>query len=86
MAEFEQAELERQFAQNMVNATMQTLDVARANAAAQHLYITPYVRPSLPESSTYPRSVRSVIVVGVLAFVFWICLLLMTRSIRERFA
>jgi capsular polysaccharide transport system permease protein len=86
IGEFEQLELERQFAQNMVNATMQTLDVARANAAAQHLYITPYVRPSLPESSTYPRPLRSVIVVGILAFVFWICLLLMTRSVRERFA
>jgi capsular polysaccharide transport system permease protein len=85
MAEFEQLELERQFSQNMVTATMQALDTARANAAQQHLYITPYVRPSLPESSVYPRPVRSVIVVGLLAFVFWMCGLLILRSIRERF-
>jgi capsular polysaccharide transport system permease protein len=85
MAEFEQIELERQFAQNMVTATMQALDTARANAAAQHLYITPYVRPSLPESSLYPRPLRSVTVVGFLAFVFWVCGLLILRSIRERF-
>jgi capsular polysaccharide transport system permease protein len=86
IGEYEQLELERQFAQNMVNATMQTLDVARANAAAQHLYITPYVRPGLPQSSTYPRPVRSVMMVAFLAFVFWVCLLLVARSIHERFA
>lgn len=85
MAEYEQIDLERQFAQNMVTATMQALDTARANAAQQHLYITPYVRPSLPESSVYPRPVRSVIVVGLLAFVLWMCGLLVLRSIRERF-
>ena len=57
IAEYEQLDLERQFAQLMVTSTMAALDTARANAAAQHLYITPYVRPSLPESSIYPRRI-----------------------------
>lgn len=86
IAEFEQLDLERQFAQNVVNGAMQALEQARANAAAQHLYITPYVRPSLPDSSTYPRRFISVLVIGLIAFGLWTISLLTVRSIRERFS
>ena len=86
MAEYEQLDLERQFAQTMLTSTLQALDQARATAASQHLYITPYVRPSLPTSSTYPRRVLSVAGVGLLAFAIWLIGLLIVRSIRERFA
>lgn len=86
VGEYEQLNLELQFAQAMVTSTMQALDTARANAAAQHLYITPYVRPSLPQSSTYPQPVWAIAKVGFFAFVFWLIGLLIVRSIRERFA
>jgi capsular polysaccharide transport system permease protein len=86
VGEYEQLNLETQFAQNMVTSTMQALDQARANAASQHLYITPYVRPSLPESSTYPRRIFSVAYVGMLGFIFWIIGLLIMRSVTERFS
>jgi capsular polysaccharide transport system permease protein len=85
VAEYEQLELDRTFAQAVVTTAMQALEQARANAAAQHLYITPYVRPSLPESSAYPRRFFSVIVVGLIAFGIWVVALLTVRSIRERF-
>jgi capsular polysaccharide transport system permease protein len=85
IAEYEQLELERGFAQALVTSAMQGLEQARAMAASQHLYITPYVRPSLPESSTYPRRFLSVVVVGALAFAVWVIGLLTIRSIRERF-
>jgi capsular polysaccharide transport system permease protein len=78
--------MERQFAQTMLTGALQALDQARANANAQHLYITPYVRPSLPTTSTYPDKFLSVLEVGGLAFVFWLILLLIARSMRERFA
>jgi capsular polysaccharide transport system permease protein len=86
VGDFEQLNLEMQFAQSMVTSTMQALDQARANAAAQHLYITPYVRPSLPQSSTYPRRLLSIASVGLFAFAFWVIGLMILRSIRERFA
>jgi capsular polysaccharide transport system permease protein len=85
VAEYEQLELERGFAQAVVTTAMQALEQARANAAAQHLYITPYVRPSLPESSVYPRRIFSIIVIGLIAFGVWVVALLTVRSIRERF-
>lgn len=85
VGDYEQINLEVQFAQAMVTSAMQALDQARANAAAQHLYITPYVRPSLPESSTYPRRLLSVAALGALAFAIWLIGLMIVKSIRERF-
>lgn len=84
IAEFEQLDLERQFAQNMVTSTMAALDGARAGAAAQHLYVTPYVRPSLPESSIYPRRALEIATVAGLALIFWLIGLLIGRSVLER--
>lgn len=86
MGEYEQLDLERQFAQTMLTSTLQSLDQARANAAAQHLYITPYVRPSLPTSPPYWDRTVSILRVAAIAFVFWLIALMLVRSIRERFA
>jgi capsular polysaccharide transport system permease protein len=86
VAEYEQLDLERQFAQNMLTGAMQALDQARANASSQHLYITPYVRPHLPQSATHPRRFLSVVSVTGVAFLVWIVVLLFARSVRERFS
>lgn len=86
VGEYEDLKLDQQFAQSMLTSTMQALDQARANAAAQHLYITPYVRPNLPRSSTYPDRPFMTAVTAFFGFAFWIVALLIIRSIRERFA
>ena len=86
VGEYEQLNLEVQFAQTMVTGTMQALDQARANAASQHLYITPYVRPSLPQSSVYPNRFLSILTVAAISLGIWFCGVLLTRSIRERYA
>jgi len=85
VGQFEQLNLEVQFAQNMLTGAMQALTQARVNALTQHLYITPYVRPHLPQSSTYPRRFLSVLMVALMAFSFWLAGLMIVRSIRERF-
>ncbi|MEA2984484.1 MAG: capsular polysaccharide transport system permease protein [Alphaproteobacteria bacterium] len=84
IAEYEQLDLERQFAQTMVTSTMAALDTARASAASQHLYITPYVRPSLPESSVYPRRLLTIGTVAGLGLIVWLIGLLVGRSAFER--
>jgi capsular polysaccharide transport system permease protein len=86
VGEYEKLNLEVQFAQAMVTSTMASLESARANAAAQHLYITPYVRPSLPQSSTYPDRPLDILGAAALSFAFWLGGLLIVRAIRERFA
>jgi capsular polysaccharide transport system permease protein len=86
MAEYEQLDLERQFAMGMLTSARTSLDQARARATAQNLYITPYVRPHLPRSAIYPKRVLSIATVGMLAFAAWVVGMLILRSIRERFA
>ena len=83
VADFEQLELERQFAQGMVTSAMQSLEQARSTAMAQHVYVTPYVKPMLPQSSTYPRRLLSIGIAAFGFFLFWLVLLLVSRSIRE---
>jgi capsule polysaccharide export protein KpsE/RkpR len=48
--------------------------------------IAPYVQLSLPQSSTYPPRLLSILTVGALAFAIWMIGLLVMRSICERFA
>jgi capsular polysaccharide transport system permease protein len=83
VSEYEGLMLDRTFAQNLVTSTMSTLEMARANAAQQHLYITPYVRPSLPQSSTYPNRPKAIFMVAFVCFLSWLVGLLIYRSIRE---
>lgn len=83
VVEFEQLDLERQFAQNLVTTAMQNLEQARTTALAQHVYVTPYVKPMVPQSSTYPRRYLSIAVATFGFFLFWLVGLLVVRSIRE---
>ncbi|MGH9551618.1 MAG: hypothetical protein ACRD3W_19695, partial [Terriglobales bacterium] len=85
VAQFEQLDLERQFAQTMLTGAQQSLDQARAVAAAQFLYIEPYMRPSLAESSIYPRRLVSIALTAFFSLVGWSILLLIARSIREHY-
>jgi capsular polysaccharide transport system permease protein len=83
---YEQLDLERQFAQNMVLSTMQSLEQVRASSLTQHIFVTPYVLPSLPTSATYPRRGLSVAIVGLAALFLWAIGLLVMRSINEHLA
>lgn len=85
VGKFEQLDLERQFAQNMVQSLMQNLEQARAAALAKHVYVTAFISPALPESSTYPRRYLSIFIAAFVCFLFWILGLLIVRSIREHF-
>jgi capsular polysaccharide transport system permease protein len=80
---YEELSLEQQYAQNMVVQTMQALDIARANAAAQHLYIVPYVKPSLPQKAIYPRRTLDIVLGALCCFGFWLGSLLIVRSIQD---
>lgn len=83
VAKFELLELERQFAQNMVQSLMQNLEQARAAALSQHVYVTAFVSPALPQSSTYPKRLLSIFVGAFIFFLFWVVGLLIVRSVRE---
>lgn len=83
VAEFDKLEVERQYAQSTVLNALQNLDRARSNAAAQHMYLTPYVRPVLPTSPAGPLISKILTLFGLGLFSFWLCGLLIVRAIRQ---
>lgn len=83
MAKYEKLDLDRQYAQTMLINALQAYDQARAYAAAQHLYLTPYVRPTLPETATYPRRMLTLLLAAGALFGVWLSGLVIYRSIRD---
>lgn len=83
VGDFEQLELERQFAQTMVQSMMTNLEQARANALAQNVYVTAFITPSMPESPTYPRRILSIFVAAFILVLGWMFVLLIVRSMKE---
>ena len=83
---YEQLTLELQFAQNMMTSTVQSLEQARSSAMARRIFITPYVHPAKPHSSTYPNRVVAIFIVAGLCTLLWTVALLLGRSIREHLA
>ena len=84
--EFEQLDLERTFAKNLVNNALQQLEDTRAAAATKHMYVTAYVTPSMPQASTYPKRITSAAIFAFACLVVWTLGILLTRAIREHAA
>jgi capsular polysaccharide transport system permease protein len=83
MGSFEELEGERHFAETAYQHALEALDRARIDAARQQIYIADFVRPSLPEQALYPRRLRSLGIVFVVAFAAWAIGSLAVRSVRD---
>ena len=83
MGDYEQLDLERQFALDSVKKALATLDDARSRTVYQVMYVTPFVVPNLPQSSTYPQRLFFVGLVFMGCLLFWTAGLLFFRSVRE---
>lgn len=86
VGDYEQLTLERGFAMDQVKSAKATFEQARQSAMIQHMYVTPFVSPSLPQSSTYPKRYLSIIVATFGCFLFWLVGTLVIRSVREQLA
>ena len=71
MGSYEQLESERTFAENAYQHALQSLDRSRMNADRQQVYVASFVQPTLPEEALYPRRLRSIGVVFLIAFSVW---------------
>jgi len=83
MGAYEQLESERGFAESAYRHSLEALDRARMNADRQHIYIADFVQPDLPEKALYPRQLRSLTIVFVIAFATWAIGCLTVRSVRD---
>jgi capsular polysaccharide transport system permease protein len=83
LADFEGAMVEKEFAQKAYESAMATLELARADADRQHRYVAGIATPSLPDESTYPLRIRSVLTALVLTLLIWGVGTMLVATVRE---
>jgi capsular polysaccharide transport system permease protein len=83
MGRYEELESERRFAEDAYQHALEALDRSRLNADRQHVYIADFVPPRLPEEAVYPRRVRALTIVFLVAFAVWAIGGLTVRSVRD---
>ena len=59
-AEYEQLQLEHEFAQKQFFSAMTSLEASRIHAESQSRYVVAFIEPTLPEESLWPRRMYSI--------------------------
>ena len=84
ISEFESLSVDRQYAEETYRAALAAVDLARAGASRQTLYLAAFVRPTLPETSEFPRRWVLVTLVALFLTMAWGVLSLVYYSLRDR--
>jgi len=83
IARFEKQELERRFAERLLEVAQAAYERARQESERQHVYLARFVEPKKPEIAEYPRRIRSTAFVGICAFALWSVAMLVIAGIRD---
>ena len=84
VAEFERLTVDREFAEVAYTAALGALDVARADAQRQSLYLATFVRPTLAETSEHPRRPMILGLVALFGMLTWAVATLVYYAVRDR--
>lgn len=83
IARFEKQELERRFAERLLEVAQAAYERARQESERQHIYLARFVDPKRPEIAEYPRRARSAAFVGICAFAVWSVVMLVIAGVRD---
>lgn len=83
MAEYQQLKLNEMFAEKLYTIAQSSYERARQDRNAQSLYLSVIVRPSLPESSLYPRVFLTTIFSFGLLTIGWGMVSIIVASIKD---
>lgn len=84
IAEFESLTVDLQFAEETYRASLAAVDVARANASRQTLYLAPYITPTLPQTAEFPQRIMLSGLIGLFLLLAWSIGALIYYSVRDR--
>ncbi len=84
ISEFESLTVDREFAEETYRAALTAREVARADAARQSRYLATYIKPTLPETSEYPKRYILVALSALFLLLTWSIMALIYYSIRDR--
>lgn len=83
LAEYESLLVNREYAEQTYRAGLAALDIARAEASRQSSYLAPFLKPTRPESSTFPRREMLFALIALFITMGWSILTLVYYSVRD---
>lgn len=84
VGQFEELNVDREFAEKAYLAALAGYDTALAKAQRQSRYLAAYVSPTLAQESIVPQRLQSLLVVLALVLAGWSILMLVYYSVRDR--
>jgi capsular polysaccharide transport system permease protein len=86
LAEYQELEINQQFAENAYTAALASLERARTEADRTQSYLAVYLQPSVPDEATYPRRILNIFIVFVLCCILWAVGSLGYLTVRDHMA
>ncbi len=83
VGEFEQLDAERRSVEQAYFTSLQRLQEVGVGADSQRLYLSTYVQPAEPQSSTYPKRLQSIGVLALCCLLIWSIGVLIGKSVLD---
>jgi capsular polysaccharide transport system permease protein len=83
LATFEELELKRIFAEKLYTMAQDALERAKLRAEQQHLYLSTFVPPGLPQDAKYPQRLGLSLLLPLGFFMLWSILAMAAASIED---
>lgn len=84
IAEYESLLVDREYAEETYRLALASVDLSRAEASRQNLYLAPFVRPTLPQTAEYPQRFVLTSLVALFLVLAWTIAVLIYYSVRDR--
>jgi capsular polysaccharide transport system permease protein len=81
--EYEQLQIDNDFAQKLLTGALATLEQSRNEALRKELYLQRVVEPKVPDSPIEPRRLRNIATVLIIGLLAWGLLSLLLAGVRE---
>ena len=83
LAEYEELEIEKSFAQQAYSSSLASLEKSRQDADRQQRYFAVYTAPNLPEHPLFPKRIMDSLLIIVMALSIWGIFVLLAYSVRD---
>lgn len=84
VGQYERLQVDREFAEQAYTTALAAFDAARNDARRQSRYLAAHVRPTLAETSEYPKRATKLTTITIFAFLIWSVVVLVAYSLRDR--
>lgn len=84
VGEFEELDVDLEFAQEAYLSALSGFDQAKAEAQRQSRYLAPFITPTRAERSTYPRRTTIMGIAAVFVFLSWATAVLIAYALKDR--